>query len=138
MNALVKANLPFSKDLIGFDSLFDDLHRLSNRATDNFPRHNVIKHSDTSYTLELAVAGYKPDELDAEVKDGLLIVTGTKEERVEPNYTHKGISTKNFRKEFRLSEHMVVKDAGLEDGILWFECEIELPEEKKPRKIKFA
>lgn len=134
--------LPFNtRDLIGFDSLFDDLYRLSSRATDNFPRHNVIKHSDESYTLELAVAGYSSDEMNAEVRDGRLIVKGEKDVEVlneNDEYIHKGISTKNFHKEFRLSEHMVVRDAGYDNGILWFKLEIELPEEKKPRQINFT
>ena len=85
----------------------------------------------------MAIAGYKKEDLDVNVREGILIVTAdvSKEER---EYIHKGISAKKFRRTFRLSEHVVVNGADFRDGLLVINLKVVIPEEKRPRKIQIG
>ena len=89
---------PFS---IGFDKLFSDMERISN-INDNFPPYNVIKSSDDSYLIELAVAGFNKEELSIEYKDSILTVTGDNTIRQELDFVHKGISERSFKRSWTL------------------------------------
>jgi molecular chaperone IbpA len=129
-------NVPRSL-FVGFDTLFEDLERIHQSArsgTDNYPPHNVVKVDEEKFLIELAVAGFTKDDIDVELKDGILKVKGEvgKDER---DYAYKGISSRKFEKSFRLSEFVVIDGADLEDGILVVYARVELPEEKRPRKI---
>ena len=119
---------------VGFDHLFDELDRVARHANDNYPPHNIVKVDDTNYLIELAVAGFARDELEIEVKDRSLRVSGKHQNRGR-DYIHKGISAKKFDKAFRLSEYVQVNGADLEDGILAIGLEVVVPEEMRPRKI---
>ena len=119
---------------VGFDHLFDELDRVARHANDNYPPHNIVKVDDTNYLIELAVAGFARDELEIEVKDRSLRVSGKHQNRGR-EYIHKGISAKKFDKTFRLSEYVQVNGADLEDGILAIGLEVVVPEEMRPRKI---
>lgn len=120
---------------IGFDHVWNEIERLSEMADNKlYPPHNVVKHDETTYTIELALAGYKDEELSIEVKDGILIVQGVKGDE-EREFLHKGISTKKFTRTFRLSEHVVVDGADFVDGLLVIDLKVVLPEEKRPRFI---
>ena len=91
------------------------------------------------YTLELAVAGFKREHIDIEVKDHILTINGNRPQRREQSsYVHKGISARNWKKSFRLSEYTEVSGADLVDGILTVKLEVVLPEEKRPRKISIG
>lgn len=125
----------FPSTMVGFDRLFDEIENQLNRTNDGFPRHNLIKHGDYEYTIQLAVAGCTEDDLTIETKDNSLIVTGTKRDDSELNYLHKGITTKDFGRTFKLADHTVVDGASLEHGILSIDLRVEIPEEKKPRTI---
>ena len=99
-----------------------------------YPPHNVVKIDENKFTVELALAGYNPDDLTVEVKDGILVVTGDKSSE-EREYLHRGISSKKFTRTFRLSEHVVVDGADFKDGLLVIDLRVEIPEEKRPRTI---
>lgn len=122
---------------VGFDHLFDELDRVARHANDNYPPHNIVKTEETKYLIELAVAGFARDELEIEVKDRSLTVTGNHQNRGR-EYIHKSISTKKFTKTFRLSEYVQVNGANLKDGILAIELEVVIPEEMRPRKIEIS
>ena len=121
---------------IGFDRLFEDMERISN-INDNFPPYNVIKSSEDSYIIELAVAGFDKKELSIEFKDSVLKVEGNKETR-EINFAHKGISERNFARSWTLGEHVKVNDAKVSNGLLVISLEREIPEEEKPKVIKIS
>ena len=124
---------------IGFDHIFDQLENIHKHAKDHYPPHNVIKDSEMKYTVEMAVAGFKKEHIDIEVNDGVLHIEGKRPSRREQDkYVHKGISAKNWRKSFRLSEYTEVTGADLEDGILAVTLEVVLPKEKQPRKISIG
>ena len=120
---------------VGFDHLFDELDRVARNANDQYPPHNIVKINDHNYLIELAVAGFSREELDIIVKDRSLRVTGKHENRGR-DYIHRGISTKRFEKNFRLSEYVQVNGADLTDGILAIELEVIVPEEMRPRTIE--
>jgi molecular chaperone IbpA len=121
---------------IGFDHIFDQLESIHKHAKDTYPPHNVVKDEDLKFTLELAVAGFKQEHIDIEVKDHVLTIKGDRPQRRDQNkYVRKGISARNWKKSFRLSEYTEVTGADLVDGILTVNLEVVLPEEKQPRKI---
>ena len=121
---------------LGFDHIFDQLENIHQHSKDTYPPHNVIKDEEMKYTLEMAVAGFKQEHIDIEVKDHILTISGDRPQRREQSaYVHKGISARNWKKSFRLSEYTEVTGADLVDGILTVSLEVVLPAEKLPRKI---
>ena len=121
---------------LGFDHIFDQLENIHLHSKDTYPPHNVIKDEEMKYTLEMAVAGFKEEHIDIEVKDHILTISGDRPQRREKSaYVHKGISARNWKKSFRLSEYTEVTGADLVDGILTVSLEVVLPAEKLPRKI---
>lgn len=130
----IQANLFPRASFLGFDHLMDELDRATRQANDKFPPHNIIKTADNDYLIELAVAGFKSSELNIEVKDRTLTVTGEHEHRGR-DYIHQGISTKKFKRTFRLSEHVYVNGADIEDGVLSIHLKYEIPQELLPRII---
>lgn len=135
---MVKTTSLFPRNaFVGFDSMFDEMNRALNSATDNYPPSNILKTSEHNYLVELAVAGFAQEELDVEVVERTLTVRGKHEDRGR-EYIHKGISTKKFEKKFRLSEYVEVVGANLKDGILSIALKVIVPDEKSPRKIKIG
>jgi molecular chaperone IbpA len=124
---------------IGFDHIFDQLENIHKHAKDTYPPHNVVKDDEFKFCLELAVAGFKQEHIDIEVKDHVLTIKGDRPQRREQDrYVHKGISARNWKKSFRLSEYTEVLGADLQDGILTVDLEVVLPKEKRPRKISIG
>lgn len=123
---------------IGFDRLFDQMTTasLAMGAQNNYPPHNIVKVDDDHYVVELAVAGFKQEDLNIEFKDSVLTITGKKEDNRE--YTHKGISSREFKRTFTLGEYVEAISASLADGILSVNLERIIPEEKRPKKIEIG
>lgn len=119
---------------IGFDHIFNELERISEHALDHYPPHNIVKYDDDTFAIEIAVAGFKKGEVQCELKDGILTITGEHKSKGR-KMIHRGISTKKFNREFRLSEHTEVAGAKFEDGLLVIDIKVVIPEEKRPRKI---
>jgi molecular chaperone IbpA len=125
---------------IGFDRIFDELNRtfVNSRADGNYPPYNIAQLDETHYVVEVAVAGFKENEIDVELKDGVLTITGeqVKDEKVEEvQYLHKGISARSFTRTFKLANDVEVHAATVSNGILAIALEHIVPEEKKPKKI---
>ena len=122
---------------VGFDHLFNELEFTAKHAQDHYPPHNIIKAGESDYLIELAVAGFSQDEINVEVKDRTLTVTG---EHVSKGreFIHRGISTKKFKRTFRLSEHVEVNGANILDGILAIQLQYVIPESMRPRKINIG
>jgi|TARA_R110001583_G_scaffold72741_2_gene203280 molecular chaperone IbpA len=128
---------------IGFDSIFADLNRLAQAPRgDNYPPYNIVKHDDDNYSIELAIAGFKKEDISIEVDQQQLIIKSklkdADEDIVELEYLHKGISARHFERSFTLADHVIVKDAKMTDGILKVILERQLPEELKPRTIDIS
>ena len=125
---------------IGFDSIFEDIHRLASVAgKDNYPPYNVIKIDDDHFAIELALAGIDKEALDIQVDQNQLTISTDKAESDEElEYLHKGISQRGFSRSFTLADHVIVQGADMVDGILKISLERQLPEELKPRKIDIS
>jgi molecular chaperone IbpA len=132
---------------IGFDSIFKTLDTIAaNTAirTPTYPPYNIKKVSDSKYMLELAVAGFSHYELDIQLQENVLSVTGNRtlgtliEDGVEITYLHKGIAERDFTHKFSLAEHVEVIDAELINGMLKITLARVIPEEKKPKKIPIS
>jgi molecular chaperone IbpA len=95
----------------------------------------VVKLTDDSYVIELAVAGFCQSELNIETVEHSLVITGENAEKDEREYSHKGISARKFTRRFTLAEYVHVSEASLQDGILSISLDRIIPEEKKPRTI---
>ena len=121
---------------IGFDHIFNQLENIHKQAKDTYPPHNVVRQNEQKFTIEVAVAGFKKDHIDIQIKDHVLTIKGDRPNRRDQDlYVHKGISARNWSKSFRLSEYTEVVGADLQDGILTVDLEVILPKEKQPRKI---
>lgn len=118
---------------VGFGPLFRDF---SGNFSTSYPPHNIISDSDNELFIEMAVAGFKKDEISIEEKKGILTVTGEKKTGLEPeSYRYRGIAARNFTKQFRVAEFYEISDAKLEDGILTIHFVKNEPEEEKPKLI---
>ena len=125
---------------IGFDSIFEDIHRLASVAgKDNYPPYNVIKIDDDHFAIELALAGIDKEALDIQVDQNQLTISTEKAETDEElEYLHKGISQRGFSRSFTLADHVIVQGADMVNGVLKISLERQLPEELKPRKIDIS
>jgi len=138
---MVRSTMNVPRSLfIGFEPILNELERIhsAGRAQDNYPPHNVVKVDDENFIIELAVAGFCQDDIQIEVKDGILLVKGEHHADDEREYAHKGISSRKFEKSFRLSEFVVIDGADLVNGILVVNARVEVPEERRPRKIEIG
>ena len=128
---------PFYRNSVGIDRLFDAmLSRIDSTSTGNYPPYNIIKKDEDNYVIEVATAGFAEGEIDVQVNDGQLIITGEKPESdVEVNYLHQGIGTRKFIRSFQLAEYVEVKSATVENGILVVTLEHLVPETMKPKSI---
>jgi molecular chaperone IbpA len=131
---------PFRRSSVGFDRLFDMLENSSFGASqqENYPPFDLVKESDNQFRIELAVAGFKPDEIDITAQQNVLIVSGRKAEESEQkgsDYIYRGIANRSFERRFALADHIQVRGADLKDGLLAIELKREIPEAMKPRKI---
>lgn len=123
---------------IGFDNLFDDLMRVTqHQATTNYPPHNVIKTGDDTVTIEVAVAGFAEGEIDISLDQRQLVISGAKATPQDQthDYLHRGISQRDFKQTFPLSEHVEVNGASISNGILTVYLERKVPESAKPKNI---
>ena len=117
---------------IGFGSTFRDFQIPST----NYPPHNIVSVSDTEFKLELAVAGFKRDEVNMEECQGLLTIKGDKAAPADgSNYQHRGIAARSFTRSFRIAEYYEVNNAVLEDGILTVSFVKNVPEEARSKLI---
>ena len=125
---------------IGFDNMFDDLMRVSTQQSNsNYPPYNIVQINDDEYMISLAVAGFGLDNLSVTKDKKFLIIEGKEyhpdSEKIVPNYLHKGISNRDFRREFQLADHVEISNAHLELGILSVYLKREVPEDAKPKTI---
>ena len=126
---------------VGFDRIFDRLHSLNALQVKqgNYPPYNIVKRSDDIYEVEIAVSGFTQDEINIELEDGVMTVTGKKNpEESKVDYLHKGIAERDFTRKFTLSDTIEVRGADLNNGILSIVLENVIPEHKKPRTIEIG
>jgi molecular chaperone IbpA len=125
---------PLFRSTVGYDRLLDLLDSASETAQ-GYPPYNIERIEENRYRITIAVAGFGEKDLSAEVRDGVLYVAGKREDGEKSSYLYHGIAGRAFERRFQLAEHVEVKGAKLENGLLHIELERVVPEEKKPRRI---
>ncbi len=129
---------PFFRSTVGFDRLLDLLE--SAEGAPGYPPYNIERGDENNYRVTIAVAGFAEKDLAVETRDNVLTVTGKREgegthANGKPAYLHQGIAGRAFERQSQLAEHVVVKGAALENGLLHIDLERIVPEEKKARRI---
>lgn len=130
---------PFFRSSVGFDRLMRMLESdLPRNAGNAYPPYNIEKLGENDYRISMAVAGFGMDDIDITVQDNGLTVNGAIEQAGKDggkNYLYRGIATRSFEQRFQLADHIEVKNAVLDNGMLHIELVREVPDHKKPRKI---
>jgi len=130
---------PLYRSVVGFDRLAGLLETAAADAATGYPPYNIERTDENTYRIDIAVAGFRGDELNVEVKENLLTVTGRKAANDEPRrFLHRGLAERNFDRRFQLADYVVVTDANLADGLLSISLKRELPEALKPRRIEIG
>ncbi len=131
---------PLYRSMVGFDHLASLLEAASkSESASNWPPYNIETTGENAYRVEIAVAGFKPEELNVEVKENTLTVAGRKAANDEnKRYLHRGLAERNFERRFQLADHVVVDGADLADGLLTIDLVREIPETMKPRRIEIG
>tara|TARA_R110000744_G_scaffold218899_1_gene337699 strand:- start:1142 stop:1633 length:492 start_codon:yes stop_codon:yes gene_type:complete len=137
MTGKYAASLFPSAAFVGFDHLLKELDHVTKHAHDHYPPHNILKTGDNDFLIELAVAGFSKEGIDIVMHERTLTVTGDHNSKGR-EYVHRGISTKKFKRTFRLSEHVQVHGADIVDGILAIQLKVIIPEDQRPRKINIG
>jgi molecular chaperone IbpA len=128
---------PLFRTAIGFDRLARLVDTASaGQESQSYPPYNIEKTGDDTYRLTMAVAGFRPEELDLTVKDNTLIVSGRMSpEAQKTEVLYRGIAGRAFERRFVLADHIVVEGADMEHGLLHVGLKRVVPEALKPRKV---
>ena len=130
----------FDKFFVGFDDQFNRIAKMHDDLTKNipnYPPYNIKKIGDSTYVIELAVAGFAKQDIEIELADGKMIVKGNvTTEEDDSNFLFKGIAARNFTRTFALDDQIEIKNAEMFNGMLQVFLERIIPEHKKPKKIE--
>jgi molecular chaperone IbpA len=129
---------PLYRSTVGFDRLFNLLDSVSgfDQAPTAYPPYNIERTAENEYRITMAVAGFRRDEINVDVKEQTLNVTGAKKaEEKQREYLHRGIAARSFERRFQLADHVDVKGAELQDGLLHIDLVRNVPERLKSRSI---
>ena len=130
---------PFYRSTVGFDRLFDRLDSLTAQEAKTYPPYNIERLDDEAWRVSIAVAGFSKGDISIEAADNSLVIKGGKPAPVETEnrtFLHRGIAERSFELRFQLGDHVEVRNAELENGLLHIELKREVPENKKPRQIE--
>jgi molecular chaperone IbpA len=134
---------PLYRSTVGFDRLFSRLDQATgfDGATPSYPPYNIERTGENAYRITLAVAGFSDADLSIEAKENTLTIRGEKQAKADEKkgeVLYRGIAARAFERVFQLAEHVEVKGAALENGLLHVDLVRELPEAMKPRQIKIG
>jgi len=128
---------PYRRSTVGFDRLFDLLETSARLDTENYPPFDIEQQGEDQYRITLAVAGFRPDEIEIVAQNNQLTVKGNRPDDADSGrYLHRGIATRAFERRFQLADFVVVQDASFDSGLLRISLKREIPEAMKPRKIE--
>jgi molecular chaperone IbpA len=129
---------PYRRSTVGFDRLFN-LLEAGAREDDGHPPFDIVKDSEDSYRITIALPGFRPEEIEVVAQQNLLVVIGKRsEETQDGNYIHRGIATRSFERRFQLADFVEAGEASFEHGLLTIALKRIVPEAMKPRKIAIA
>ena len=130
---------PLFRNSIGIDHLGRMLGQIEHTNPQSYPPYNIIAMNDDAYQIEMAIAGFGPDEVTVTTQNGELTIEGVKEQvedAPEVNYLHQGISARRFRRVFTLADYVEVQNAVVKDGILTVDLARMVPDALKPKQIE--
>jgi molecular chaperone IbpA len=129
---------PLFRTAIGFDRLANTLETAYRADAGGYPPYNIEVRGDDRYRITMAVAGFTEGDLDIEVKENVLRVSGAKrdDDERESRYLHRGIANRSFERSYQLADYVRVNGAELRDGLLHIDLVREIPEAMKPRRIE--
>jgi molecular chaperone IbpA len=126
---------PLWRSTIGFDRLFNVLDEVQRTAEETYPPYNIERHDENRFQISVALAGFSPNEVTLTVEQNVLTLEGRKADKEGKTFLHRGISTRSFKRQFTLADHVEVKGARFENGLLLIDLQREIPEAMKPRRI---
>jgi molecular chaperone IbpA len=132
---------PLYRSTVGFDRLFNMLDQMAGPdAGATYPPYNIERKGENDYRITVAVAGFGEQDLTIETRENTLLIRGSKESRAEndgarPEVLYQGIAARAFERRFQLADHVHVRGAALENGLLHVDLVREIPEASKPRRI---
>jgi len=128
---------PYRRSTVGFDRLFDLLEAdMRGESTEGYPPFDIESAGEDSYRITLAVAGFRPEDIEIVAQRNLLTITGKRaEEKDDTRYLHRGIAARPFERRFQLADFVEVRSADFENGLLSVVLQRVVPEAMKPRKI---
>jgi len=130
---------PFYRSTIGFDRLFSLLDQVTGDAAPGYPPYNIERTGENSYRISVAVSGFSEPELSIVATDNTLTIKGEKTAnengKDKSELLYRGIASRAFERVFQLADHVHVKNAKLENGLLHVDLVRAIPEAKKPRSI---
>jgi molecular chaperone IbpA len=130
---------PLWRSTVGFDRMLDLIDSSMRYAGDeNYPPYNIERSGEDHYRISLALAGFMPEDITLTAEQNVLTVEGRKAENGDHQYLYQGISARPFRRVFNLADHVQVKGASFENGLLMIELVREIPEAMKPRRIEIT
>jgi molecular chaperone IbpA len=128
---------PLFRTAIGFDRLAHTLETAHRSDAGGYPPYNIELTGENAYRITMAVAGFAQDELDVEVEDNILKVSGRRKPADgERHFLHRGIANRSFERSYQLADYVRVQGASLKNGLLHIELAREIPEAMKPRRIE--
>jgi molecular chaperone IbpA len=129
---------PYRRSTVGFDRLFNLLES-GMREDDGYPPFDIERQGEDSYRITLAVAGFRPDEIEIVAQQNQLTITGKRaEDKDQGQYLHRGIAARPFERRFQLADFVEVRSASFDNGMLRIDLQRVLPEAMKPRKIEIS
>ncbi len=126
---------PYMSSFVGFDSLFDEIERMSSVKQSTYPAYDIKKLSNNSFIIVLALAGFSTNDIIIEATSSELVISGNGDKDTQHEYIHKGIAKRAFTKTFRLADNVRVNGAEFKDGLLSINLYKEEPRKETPRKI---
>ncbi|QOG23030.1 MULTISPECIES: Hsp20 family protein [Bradyrhizobium] len=126
---------PLFRSAIGFDRLFDLAEAAQRAGEETYPPYNIERLDENRFLISVALAGFSPDEVVLTVEQNVLTLEGHKSEKEGKTFLHRGISARHFKRQFTLADHVEVKGASFENGLLVIDLQREIPEAMKPRRI---
>jgi molecular chaperone IbpA len=130
--------MPFFRSTVGFDRLLESLVDRANETVDDYPPYNIAKTGADAYRVTLEVAGFAVDEIEIVVQENFFSVSTKTPSEPAGEFLHRGFANRSFSRRFQLADHVRVKGATLENGLLLIDLVREVPEAKKPRMVKIA
>ena len=126
---------PFARSAIGFETLFDQLNDWSRDTNEGYPPYDIVRKDEDQFQINIAVAGFCPDEITITAEANQLTIAGKKQDKGDIEYLYQGIAARSFERRFNLADYIEVDSAAFENGLLHINLVRRIPDKLKPRNI---